>query len=144
MAQGVNKVILVGHLGKDPEVKYTPSSTAVANFSMATSESWKDKNTGQKQERTEWHRVVVWGKLAEIVGQYLKKGALVYVGGKLQTRKYQDKEGKERYITEVVADEMRMLGGKPGDSSDHAPERQQPSPQPAKAGAGDFDDDIPF
>lgn len=119
MARGVNKVILVGTLGKDPEVKYTANSNAIANLSVATSESWKDKNTGEKQEKTEWHRVVIFGKLAEIAGQYLTKGSQVYLEGKLQTRKWQDQNtGQDRYSTEVVIDgfsgTMQMLGGRNG------------------------------
>lgn len=106
---GVNKVILVGNLGQDPEIRYIQNGSAVANFSLATSESWKDK-TGQKQERVEWHRIVAWGKLAEICGEYLSKGNQVYIEGRLQTNKWQDKEGKDRYTTEVVANNMVMLG----------------------------------
>ena len=115
MSRGINKVILVGSLGKDPEVKYLPNGNAVANISLATSESWKDRNTGQKQEKTEWHRIVVFGKLAEIAGQYLTKGAQAYFEGKLQTRKWQDKAtGQDKYTTEIVVDsggQMQMLGG---------------------------------
>src|SRR5512135_443500 len=109
MARGVNKVILVGNLGKDPEVRYMPSGGAVANITIATSEQWKDKDTGQQQERTEWHNVVFFNRLAEIAGEYLKKGSKVYVEGSLRTRKWQDKEGKDRYTTEIVANEMQML-----------------------------------
>ena len=157
MARGINKVILVGNLGKDPEVRYSPSGQAVANATLATSESWKDKNTGEKQERTEWHRVVFFGRLAEIAGEYLKKGAQIYVEGRLQTRKWQDKEGQDRYTTEIVANEMQMLGsrggaGAPADNSfnQDVPSAEAPSGggstrAPAKAAAGaDFDDDIPF
>ena len=115
MSRGINKVILVGSLGKDPEVKYLPNGNAVANISLATSESWKDRNTGQKQEKTEWHRIVVFGKLAEIAGQYLTKGAQAYFEGKLQTRKWQDKAtGQDKYTTEIVVEsggQMQMLGG---------------------------------
>lgn len=152
MARGVNKVILVGNLGKDPEVRYSPNGSAVANVTIATSESWKDKNTGEKQERTEWHRIVFFGRLAEIAGEYLKKGAQIYVEGRLQTRKWQDKDGKDRYTTEIVANEMQMLGSRGGAG--------MPSEAPAeaataggyesgprgggKAPAADFDDDIPF
>ncbi len=147
MARGVNKVILVGHLGKDPEVRYSPNGGAVTNITLATSESWKDKNTGEKQERTEWHRVVFFGKLAEIAGEYLKKGSQIYVEGRLQTRKWQDKEGKDRYTTEIVAGEMQMLGGRegrgaPADTGDA--EAAPAARQPAKSVPGDFDDDIPF
>lgn len=154
MARGVNKVILVGNLGRDPEVRYSPSGQAVANVTIATSESWKDKNTGEKQERTEWHRIVFFGRLAEIAGEYLKKGSQIYVEGRLQTRKWQDKEGQDRYTTEVVANEMQMLGsragaGVPSDAGFNqdvpSGEPQSSSRSPAKAPAGaDFDDDIPF
>ena len=155
MARGINKVILVGNLGKDPEVRYSPSGQAVANATLATSESWKDKNTGEKQERTEWHRIVFFGRLAEIAGEYLKKGAQIYVEGRLQTRKWQDKEGQDRYTTEIVANEMQMLGsrsgaGAPADNSfnQDVPANESQSGggrAPAKAPAGaDFDDDIPF
>ena len=118
MAQrGVNKVILLGNLGKDPEVKYMPNGNAVANITLATSETWNDKSSGEKQEKTEWHRVVFFGKLAEIVGQYLKKGSKIYVEGKLQTRKWQGQDGQDRYTTEIIADEMQMLGGRAGGGS---------------------------
>jgi single-strand DNA-binding protein len=154
MARGINKVILVGNLGKDPEVRYSPSGQAVANATLATSESWKDKNTGEKQERTEWHRVVFFGRLAEIAGEYLKKGAQIYVEGRLQTRKWQDKEGQDRYTTEIVANEMQMLGSRSGAGApaDHSFNQDVPANEgasggraAAKAPAGaDFDDDIPF
>jgi single-strand DNA-binding protein len=111
MAGGINKVILIGNLGKDPEVRFTPGGQAVANFNIATSESWTDKNSGQKQERTEWHRIVVWGKLAELCGEYLKKGRQCYVEGRLQTREWTDKEGQKKYTTEVVANTVQFLGG---------------------------------
>jgi single-strand DNA-binding protein len=155
MARGVNKVILVGNLGRDPEVRYAPNGQAVANVTLATSESWKDKNTGEKQERTEWHRVVFFGRLAEIAGEYLKKGAQVYVEGRLQTRKWQDKDGADRYTTEIVANEMQMLGSRAGagvpsesfnqDQSygEGAPAGKPAARQPAKVAEG-FDDDIPF
>lgn len=155
MARGINKVILVGNLGRDPEVRYSPSGQAVANVTLATSESWKDKNTGEKQERTEWHRVVFFGRLAEIAGEYLKKGAQIYIEGRLQTRKWQDKEGNDRYTTEIVANEMQMLGSRSGAGQPSENFNQdQPYPSdtagaksgtksPAAAGA-DFDDDIPF
>jgi single-strand DNA-binding protein len=113
MARGVNKVILVGTLGTDPEVKYIPSGDAVCNISIATNESWKDKQTGQMQERTEWHRVVAFRRLAEIMGEYLRKGSQVYIEGKLQTRKWQAQDGQDRYSTEILANEMQMLGGRP-------------------------------
>jgi single-strand DNA-binding protein len=114
MARGINKVILVGNLGKDPETRYMPSGGAVTNVTIATSESWTDKATNEKKERTEWHNVVFYQKLAEIVAQYLKKGAQVYVEGSIRTRKWQDKEGHDRYTTEIIASDMQMLGGKPG------------------------------
>jgi single-strand DNA-binding protein len=145
MARGVNKVILIGNLGKDPEVRYSPNGGAVANVTVATTESWKDKNTGEQVEKTEWHRVVFFRRLAEIVGEYLKKGSKVYIEGKLQTRKWQDKDGNDRYTTEIVANEMQMLdsrgGGSAGFNQDSAPAVQS-APEPAPA--GDFDDDIPF
>lgn len=151
MSRGVNKVILVGHLGKDPEVKYLPSGSAVANVTIATSESWKDKQSGDKQERTEWHNVVFFGKLAEIVGEYLKKGAQAYVEGSLRTRKWQDKEGKDRYTTEIVASDMQMLGSKQGGGGasynsheDSSSSRGSAAPSAPAGGPADFDDDIPF
>lgn len=141
MSKGINKVILVGHLGKDPETKYMPSGGAVTNITLATSESWKDKNTGEKQEKTEWHRVVFFNKLAEIVGEYLTKGSQVYVEGSLRTRKWQNKEGVDQYTTEIVASEMQMLGGNRASS--------QPNTSSAPASSNTdpdrpFDDDIPF
>ena len=158
MARGINKVILVGNLGNDPEVRATASGSRVATISIATSESWTDKNTGQKQEKTEWHRVVFFNRLAEIVEQYLTKGSQVYVEGRLQTRKWQDQNGQDKYTTEVVANEMQMLGGR-GGSSGGGGDFQSTAPMdpPAKgakaasaaapaAGGPDinFDDDIPF
>lgn len=173
MARGINKVILVGNLGQDPETKYMPSGGAVTNVSVATSETWKDKQTGQPQERTEWHRVVFFNRLAEIAGEYLKKGSKVYVEGSLRTRKWQGQDGQDRYTTEIVASEMQMLDGR-GDvgaggydqggysaPQQQAPQqRQQPQQnyqqqqqqrpqqaQPQQApndGFADFDDDIPF
>lgn len=152
----VNKVILVGNLGKDPEVRYLPSGEAVANITLATTDTWKDKASGDKKEATEWHRVAFFGRLAEIVGQYLKKGRQVYVEGSLRTRKWTDKEGQERYTTEIVASEMKMLGTREGmgDSgpresggqSSSAPSRPAPKPAAAPSGGGfnDFEDDIPF
>ena len=145
MARGVNKVILVGNLGKDPEVRYMPNGNAVANITLATSESWKDKTTGEQQEKTEWHRVVMFRRLGEIAGEYLKKGSQVYIEGKLQTRKWQDNSGNDRYTTEIVANEMQMLGSRGGSASfsgDSAPAAASAAPAPAAA--GDFDDDIPF
>jgi single-strand DNA-binding protein len=139
--RGVNKAIIVGNLGKDPEVRYMPSGSAVCNFSVATTESWKDKQTGEQQERTEWHRISMFGRLAEIAAEYLRKGSQVYLEGKIQTRKWQDKEGKDRYSTEIVADQMQMLGGRRdsggGSGSTTSPGASEPPP-------ADFDDDIPF
>ncbi len=149
MARGVNKVILVGNLGQDPEVKYMPSGQAVCNISIATTDSWNDKSSGEKQERTEWHRVVFFRRLAEIAGEYLRKGSQVYIEGRLQTRKWQDQSGADRYTTEIVANEMQMLGGRSGGGSgfDAPPAEQEFSSSPAKsapAPAEEFDDDIPF
>ena len=138
---GVNKVIILGNLGQDPETKHLPSGSAVTNISVATSETWKDKDSGEKKEKTEWHRIVAFNRLAEIIGQYLKKGSKVYIEGKLQTRKWQDKDGNDRYSTEIVASEMQMLDGK---SQEPRQDMQQgePAKQPTK---NDFpDDDIPF
>ena len=148
--RGVNKVILVGNLGNDPEVRYTPAGAAIANMTIATSESWKDKATGQAQDRTEWHKVVMFNKLGEIAGQYLSKGSKVYIEGSLRTRKWQDKSGADRYTTEIVASEMQMLDSKPQDGQQAA--RQQPAhtkqavaePLPPLANFDDFDDSIPF
>jgi single-strand DNA-binding protein len=151
----VNKVILVGNLGRDPEVRYLPSGDAVANISIATTEAWKDKN-GEKQEQTEWHRVALFGKTAEVAGEYLKKGSQVYIEGRLQTRKWTDKEGQERYTTEIRADRMQMLGSRSGGSErmPSAPDEERPassgaSKKPAAAGKApgsfdDMEDDIPF
>ena len=156
MARGINKVILVGNLGQDPETRYMPSGKAVTNLRLATSDSWKDKQTGEQREQTEWHSVVMYDRLAEIAAEYLRKGSQIYVEGRLKTRKWQDKEGKDRWTTEIVADEMNMLGGKGGGAS--AGER---APAGAAGGGGssgggraavndsggppgDFDDDIPF
>ena len=149
MARGINKVILVGNLGADPETRAMPSGSSVTNISIATQESWKDKNTGDQQERTEWHKVVFFGRLAEIAGEYLKKGSQVYVEGKLRTQKWQDREGQDRWTTEVVANEMQMLGGRAGSG---APAAQGPAPTSAPQGSSNtpqdssppFDDDIPF
>lgn len=146
----INKVILIGNLGREPEIRYGADGSAITNITVATSETWKDKN-GEKQDRVEWHRVVFFNRLAEIAGEYLKKGSLVYVEGRLQTRKWQDKEGSERYTTEVVASEMKMLGGKGGSSEQSSDgEREtsrrgasRPAP-PKKGGFDDFEDDIPF
>lgn len=149
MARGVNKAIIVGHLGRDPEVRYAASGAAIANVSVATTDSWKDKQTGENNEKTEWHRVVFFGRLAEIAGEYLKKGSQVYIEGRLQTRKWQDQNGHDRYTTEIVASDMQMLGGRGSASSDgfdDAPRR--PAESTAAGGSdvptSDFDDDIPF
>jgi single-strand DNA-binding protein len=145
MSRGINKVIIVGNLGNDPDTRYMPSGSAVTNLSVATNESWKDKQTGEQKDRTEWHKVAMFGRLAEIAAEYLRKGSQVYIEGKLRTRKWQDKDGQDRYTTEIVADEMQMLGGRGGagggapsmnDSSDRSP--------PPRASGDDFDDDIPF
>ena len=149
MARGVNKVILIGNLGKDPEVRYMPSGGGVANLSLATSESWKDKQTGEMQEKTEWHRVVFFGKLGEIAGEYLKKGSKIYVEGRIQTRKWQDKEGHDRYSTEIIGNEMQMLDSKGGGdftapSASNQASAPAAQPAPASVGMEQFDDDIPF
>ncbi len=161
-SRGVNKVILVGHLGADPEVRYTQSGSPVANLRIATSERWKDKQSGEPQERTEWHRVVLFGKLGEIAEQYLKKGSQVYIEGRLQTRKWQGQDGQDRYSTEVVGNDMQMLGGRGGSggsgesssgggssgsgSGDQAPGNYEaPGRAPAPASSAPLeDDDIPF
>jgi single-strand DNA-binding protein len=152
MARGVNKVILVGNLGVDPEVRYLPSGAAVANLRIATSEQWKDKQSGEQQERTEWHRVVMFGRLGEIAGEYLRKGRQVYIEGSLRTNKWQDRDGNDRYTTEIVARDMQMLGGRESGGSasfDSGPPPAQSAPSRQPAGASgpaqdDFDDDIPF
>ena len=139
----VNRVTLIGNLGADPETRYMPNGDAVANIRLATTESWKDKASGEKREITEWHRVVLYRKLGEIAGQYLKKGSTVYIEGRIRTRKWQDKEGQDRYTTEIEANEMQMLGGK--QSGESAPSQPQRNAQGAtKASIGDMDDDIPF
>jgi single-strand DNA-binding protein len=138
---GINKVIIVGHLGNDPEMRSMPNGEAVANISVATSEAWTDKNTGERREVTEWHRIVFYRKLAEICGQYLKKGAQVYIEGRLRTRKWQDHNGQDRYTTEIQGDVMQMLGTRP-QSADGA-NNSQPMPQ-QDASANAFDDSIPF
>lgn len=153
MARGINKVILVGNLGADPETRYMPNGNAVTNVSIATSDSWKDKQTGEQQERTEWHRVVFFNRLGEIAGEYLKKGSKIYVEGAIRTRKWQDKNGQDRYSTEIVASEMQMLDSR-GSAGDYSQDSSQASsapqsapannPAPAPAGVDDFDDDIPF
>ena len=148
MARGINKVILIGNLGADPEVKFMPSGEAVATLRLATSESWKDKNTGEQVERTEWHRVVLFRRLGEIAGEYLKKGSKVYIEGRLQTRKWQGQDGQDRYTTEIVASDMQMLdsrGGGAGNFNNQPSSRSDDQPQAAAAGGfDDFDDDIPF
>lgn len=162
MARGVNKVILLGHLGKDPEVRYSPNGTAIANMSLATSEQWKDKNSGEKQERTEWHRLVMFGRTAEIAKEYLKKGAQIYVEGRIQTRKWQDKEGRDQYTTEIVVNEFQMLGRR--EQSEEQPRAAEQQSRASSDGASayratsggssvarrgptadePFDDEIPF
>jgi single-strand DNA-binding protein len=146
MARGVNKVILIGNLGKEPEVRYTPSGLAVANITLATSESWKDKTSGEMQERTEWHRIVFYQRLAEIAGEYLRKGSKVFVEGRLQTRKWQDKTtGQDKYTTEIIADNMQMLDSKGGSSDSSSYEKPAAAASASAAPALDtFDDDIPF
>ena len=167
MARGINKVILIGNLGADPETRAMPSGTTVANLRVATSESWRDKQTGEQQERTEWHRVALFGRLAEIAGEYLRKGSQVYIEGSLRTRKWQDKEGKDRYSTEIVGNDLQMLGARggggggsgggmaPGGSGagaggrEHAGEDTGGGGGTARSGGGggsgeEFDDDIPF
>jgi single-strand DNA-binding protein len=145
-SRGVNKVILIGNLGQDPEVRYMPNGGAVCNITVATSETWKDKNTGENQEKTEWHRVVMFRRLAEIAGEYLKKGSKVYLEGRLQTRKWQDQQGQDRYTTEIVADQMQMLDSRadftPSQPRSSAPQSDS-APQAAPADKG-FEDDIPF
>ena len=157
MARGVNKVILIGNLGSDPEIKYTPSGVPVANVSLATSESWNDRSSGERQEKTEWHRLVFWRKLAEIAGQYLRKGSKVYVEGRLETRSWDDPNGQKRYMTEIQVRDMQMLDGR-GDAVDGA--QGAPPPAGPETGGGDFggsapgytpdpggggpDDDLPF
>ncbi len=140
----VNKVILVGNLGADPESRFAPSGDAICNIRVATTETWKDKNTGDKKESTEWHKVGFYGKLAEIAGQYLRKGSQVYVEGSLRTRKWQDKDGQDRYTTEIRGDVMKMLGGKPEGQQQAAAPRQQAPQRQQPAPSGEFDDDIPF
>ena len=148
--KGINKVIVLGNLGNDPECTFMPNGNAVAKISIATSESWKDKQTGQDQERTEWHRVVFFGKLAEIVDKYLLKGAKVYIEGSLRTNKWQDKDGNDRYTTEIMANEMQMLDRKSdnqqqGGQQQYQQQSQQPAQQQSQPQNGDgFDDDIPF
>ena len=137
---GINKVILIGNLGRDPEVRYTPNGVAIANFSIATSEEWKDKDTGEKQERTEWHRIVAWRRLGEICGEYLHKGSQVYIEGRLQTREWEDRDGNKRYTTEVVAQNMQMLGKPSREGRAESQEERYPDEEPISIP----DDDIPF
>ncbi len=155
MARGINKVILVGNLGQDPETRYMPSGGAVTNITLATNESWKDKQTGEQKDRTEWHKVAMFNRLAEIAAEYLRKGSQVYVEGKLRTRKWQDRDGNDRYTTEVIADEMQMLGGRGGGGGNYSSgggsggSSNGGSNAPSGGGqdappADDFDDDIPF
>ena len=154
MARGINKVILIGNLGADPETRYMPSGGAVTNLRLATSENWKDKNTGEMQERTEWHRVVLFGKLAEIAAEYVRKGSKVYIEGRLQTRQWQDKEGRDNYSTEIVANDMQMLdsrgGGAPPGTSEggggYGAPRGGGGSAPSQPGpdSGGWDDDVPF
>ena len=155
MARGINKVIVVGNLGGDPETRYMPSGAAVTNLTVATNESWKDKQTGEQKERTEWHKVAMFGRLAEIAAEYLRKGSQVYIEGKLRTRKWQGQDGQDRYTTEIIADEMQMLGGRGGagggGSFGGGGGGQQGGGQqggggsaPPQPGPDDFDDDIPF
>ncbi len=150
MARGINKVILVGNLGRDPETRYTPDGAAVTNLAVATSESWKDKQTGEMQDRTEWHRVVMYGRLAEIASEYLKKGAKIYIEGRLRTSKWQDKAtGADRYTTDIIANEMQMLDSKGGSGGGYSPSAaSQPisrgNDMPDLGASDSFDDDIPF
>ena len=163
MSRGINKAIIVGNLGQDPEVRFMPNGEAVANFTVATSETWKDKQTGEQKEKTEWHRITMYKRLAEIAGEYIKKGSKVYIEGKLQTRKWQNQQGVDQYTTEIVANEMQMLDGKPQQQGQQAPQQQggfqqaprQQAPQhPPQFGGPnsvkplqsdvDFDDNIPF
>jgi len=144
MARGINKVIVVGNLGQDPDTRYMPSGSAVTNITVATNESWKDKQTGEQKDRTEWHKVAMFGRLAEIAAEYLRKGSQVYIEGKLRTRKWQDKQGNDRYTTEIVADEMQMLGGRGGGGAGAPMSNDGPPPSPPPQGSSDdFDDDIP-
>ena len=142
MARGINKVILIGNLGKDPETRYMPSGGAVTTVTLATSDTWKDKNTGEPQERTEWHRVVFFNRLGEIAGEYLKKGSKVYVEGSLRTRKWQGQDGQDRYTTEIVANEMQMLDSK-GSGNSRQPAREESAPV-SQVPENDFDDAIPW
>ena len=144
MARGINKVIIVGNLGADPETRYMPSGSAVTNLSVATSETWKDKQTGEQKERTEWHKVAMFNRLAEIAAEYLRKGSQVYIEGKLRTRKWQDRDGNDRWTTEIVADEMQMLGGRGGGGSAPMSSDRGSSGGAPEGPPDDFEDDIPF
>lgn len=153
MARGLNKVMLIGNLGADPEIRYTTGGRAVANVRLATAEAWRDRESGEQQERTEWHRIVFFGRLAEIVEEYLRKGSQVYIEGRIQTNKWQDKDGNDRYTTEIIANEMQMLGGRGGgaagggaaDFDQSAPAQTKAAPKAAaEPPVDDFDDDIPF
>src|SRR6478735_2125865 len=155
MARGVNKVILIGNLGADPETRSMPSGMTVANIRVATSESWKDKQSGEQKERTEWHSVALFGRLGEIAGEYLRKGSQVYIEGSLRTRKWQDKEGRDRYTTEVIASDMQMIGGRGGGGAggggggggttgSYESRERAAVTEPSGAGTEAFDDDIPF
>ena len=144
MARGVNKVIIIGNLGQDPDTRYSPSGSAVTKLRVATNESWKDRQSGEQQERTEWHRVTMFGRLAEIAAEYLRKGSQVYLEGRLQTSKWQDKDGNDRYMTEIIANEMQMLGGRGGAPAMGGGGGGGSQSQPAQSPPDDFDDDIPF
>ncbi|CAN5864977.1 MAG: Single-stranded DNA-binding protein [Chromatiales bacterium USCg_Taylor] len=150
MARGINKVILIGNLGAEPEVRFMPSGQAVANVRLATNETWRDRETGESQERTEWHRVVFFGKLADIVKEYLHKGSQIFVEGRIQTKKWQDKDGHDRYTTEIIANEMQMLGARGAGTvpfENEPPSERAPAPSASPASpavAADLDDDIPF
>lgn len=150
MARGINKAILIGNLGADPEVRYLPNGSAVTNVTLATSEVWKDKQTGEQHDRTEWHRIVFFNRLAEIAGEYLRKGSKVYVEGRLQTRKWQDKNGQEKYTTEIIANEMQMLDGRGNNANPetqgHTSSNEHATTKPpmAEPTTENFDDDIPF
>lgn len=140
----LNKAMLIGNVGQDPEIRYTPGGDAVANLSVATSEKWKDKQ-GDKQEKTEWHRIVAFGRRAEVIGEYVTKGSKLYIEGKLQTKKWQDQSGNNRYTTEIIADKIQMLGGNSdGGQQQRAPQQQRQQPAQQQESAPDFDDDIPF
>ena len=144
MARGINKAIIIGNLGDDPETRATPSGTTVTKLRVATNESWKDKQTGEQKDRTEWHRVVMFGRLGEIAAEYLRKGSQVYIEGRIQTQKWQDQSGNDRWTTEIVANEMQMLGGRTGSGAPAMNDSPPPSAPPPKGGSDDFDDDIPF